>query len=339
METEVMDSETVEAVALPPASYSAVVEKSQVECAVEIAKRYPRSIKKFQQEAVTLATLTEDTAGSMGYTLRRSGKNITGASTRLAEIVATAWGNLRYKAEVVDVGDRMLTAIGHCFDCEKNIAASVTVQRRITGKDGTRYNDDMIVTTGNAACSIALRNAIFKIVPRAYVDMVYREAMKVAFGEAKSLASTREAAFSTIMKLGVSSEQILQVLGKPGIEDVTMDDVVVLRGLFNAIREGEQTIEDAFPVNKPAASDEPTKEPPKPGTKSRVKDKLKAETPAQEPETIPGYGSSDLSGAMYSWSEDRKATYETVFALQLEQNGGDHEKAHETAYKAAVKVA
>ncbi|MFN8826683.1 MAG: hypothetical protein ACK501_17070, partial [Planctomycetota bacterium] len=45
--------------------------------------------------------------------------------------------------------------------------------RRITGKNGRRYSSDMIGVTGNAACSIALRNAVFRGIPRAFWIDIY----------------------------------------------------------------------------------------------------------------------------------------------------------------------
>src|SRR5678816_4803120 len=99
----------------------------------------------------------------MFYSLPRGGRNIVGPSVRFAEVVASSWGNIRSGARIIDIDDKFITAQGQCFDLEKNICVQVEVKRRITKKDGKRYDDDMIGVTGNAACSISLRNAVFKV--------------------------------------------------------------------------------------------------------------------------------------------------------------------------------
>lgn len=175
-------------------------------------------------------------------------KNIEGPSVRLAEIVASSWGNLRVQAVTIDIGEKSVTVRGMAHDLEKNFAASADVERRITTRDGRRYSDDMIMQTTNAAASIAIRNAIFKVVPFAYVKEIYEKAKRVAVGDAKTLESRRTAAFESFAKMGVREDRILARLEKRTVADVGLEDLVVLRGIFTAIRDNETTIDDAFPV-------------------------------------------------------------------------------------------
>ena len=136
-----------------------------------------RNITAFKRQAMDMATLDDETAASCFYCLPRGGKKIMGPSARLAEIVASAWGNMRAQSKVVEVNDKEVVAEGACWDLEKNVLISVQVRRRITDSKGIRFNDDMIVVTGNAASSIALRNAVFKVVPAAMTKSIY-EAVK-----------------------------------------------------------------------------------------------------------------------------------------------------------------
>jgi hypothetical protein len=46
---------------------------------------------------------------------------------------------------------------------------------------------------------------------------------------------------------GVEPERIFPVLGVDGLEDVKEDQLITLRGLANAIKDGELTIEESFP--------------------------------------------------------------------------------------------
>lgn len=239
----------------------AVLNRSEVEAQLDAAHKHHRQVKRFLQEAATLATLTQEVAQSCIYALPRDGKTIAGPSVRLAEIVASAYGNLHVAARVVDVEDTVVVAQGVAWDLEKNLRATIEVRRRITDKRGRRFSDDMINVTGNAAASIALRNAIFRVVPRAYVDTVYAQARRVAVGDARTLADRRAAVLANFEKLGVTRERVLEKVGKAAVEDVGLEELEVLIGLGTAIRSGDLKIEDAFAqtTNAKAQASEETK--------------------------------------------------------------------------------
>jgi len=226
--------------------------RSEVEAQLDAAHRYKRSVSKFLHEAMGLATVTQEVAESCIYSLPRGGKMITGPSVRLAEICASSYGNLQIGARVVDAEETEVVAQGAAWDMERNLRCTIEVRRRITDKNGRRYKDDMITVTGNAAASIALRNAIFRVIPRAFVDSVYAKAREVAVGNAKTLETRRQQILERFNKLGVSTERVLQRVERKGVEDIDLDDLTVLIGLGTAIKGGEQTIEEAFPVAAPA---------------------------------------------------------------------------------------
>jgi hypothetical protein len=220
---------------------------------IATAKQYPRSITRFRREALSLACLDEDTAGDCLYALPRAGKTIEGPSVRFAEILLYAWGNARAEAEVIEEGATHLTAQGTFFDLERNVAIRKKVKRRITDKHGRRYNEDMIGTTGNAAISIALRNVTFVGIPKALWRSIYEAARKASIGEAGTLTQTRQKMLDHFGKMGVSPEKLFARLGVVGIEDIKEDQVITMRGLANAIKDGEASIEDVF--NPRAAAD------------------------------------------------------------------------------------
>jgi len=220
--------------------------REEIDVQIATAHRFPRSITSFRREVAEMACLDEETAGSMFYVLPRGGKKIEGPSARFAEVVGAAYGNLRYGARIAGIEGNFVVAEGVCFDVQKNVSATVHVRRRITDREGNRFNDDMIQVTGNAACSIALRNAIFKVVPMGLVKDIYEEAKKTSIGKSKSMAEKRQAAIAWFAKVGVSQEKVLESMGKKGLDDITEEDLIELRGLMNAIKEGDTTIESLF---------------------------------------------------------------------------------------------
>jgi hypothetical protein len=226
----------------------AVISKAEIDVQIATAHRFPRSVSKFCEEALSLVTLTEDIAEECIYALPRDGKTIEGPSARFAEVIASSWGNCRAGARVVDDSGEFVTAQGVFHDLQKNVAITYEVKRRIVDKRGNRFKADMIGVTANAACSIALRNAILKGVPKALWSSVYEAARKCIMGDFQTLANRRSVALANFQKFGVAPERVFEKLGIRGEEDITLDHIVILRGLLTAIKEGDTTVEEAFPV-------------------------------------------------------------------------------------------
>ncbi len=220
--------------------------RSEIDVQISTAKQYPRSIKEFVREATEMVTLTEDVAGDCMYALKRGGKTIEGPSARFAEIVASAWGNCRAGARVIGEDDRFVTSQGACFDLQRNVAITYEVKRRITNREGKKYADDMVGVTSNAACSIALRNAILKVIPKAFWKPIYDEARKTAVGTQQTLSAKRGSMLEAFAKMGADEATILAYLEVPGVADITLDHLAVLRGVFTSIKDGETSVDEAF---------------------------------------------------------------------------------------------
>lgn len=218
-------------------STSMIEQQSEHSMKVSTAKRFPRSLKTFRSQVLELSTLDEDSAASMFYVLPRGKKNIEGPSIRFAELVATAYGNLSYAARIIDEQERFIVAQGVCYDYEKNLSVAIEVRLRITNSNGDRYNDDMIQVTGRAACARALREAIFKVVPRAYWSDILDAAKKASIGVGETLDKQVAKCLEYWFKAGASKEKVLAFFGYSDASQITVDDIVVLRGLATAMRE------------------------------------------------------------------------------------------------------
>jgi len=146
------------------------------------------------------------------------------------------------------------------------------VKRRITDKQGRRFNDDMIVVTGNAAASIAPRNAVFKVVPFVLVKPVYLAARKASLGKGGTLEQKRQNAMEWLAKLGVTEDQVFATLDVKGMEDVGEEQLITIRGIRTAIQDGETTATQAF--KRPEEGSEAVDD-----LNSRVKAAAKGKTP------------------------------------------------------------
>ena len=245
-ELQTMEDQHVEVMQVSNAESLAALTRSEIDVQITTAKQYPRNLARVLGNIETLATMDEEVAGSCFYTLRRQGKVIEGPSVRMAEIIASSWGNLRVQARIVGNDGKMITAQGVCHDLESNYAVSAEVKRRITDKNGHTFSEDMQVVTGNAACAIAMRNALFKVVPAALVKKVIDKAKKVSLGESMTLETSRAKMLQYFKTIGVEEKQILDYLSIEKVDEIDIDMVVELRGLANAIKEGTTTAKEAF---------------------------------------------------------------------------------------------
>lgn len=223
------------------------IERANVDIQISTAHKFPRSLTVSKQKMLDLATLDQETAESCFYKLNRQGKSIEGPSIRLAEIAAASYGNLRYGARVISNDGKKITAQGFCHDLESNVLAAVEVSRRITDREGRTYSEDMQIVTGNAACAIALRNAMFKVVPFALVKPIFESAKRAAVGDIKTLAERRTAMLKKFAAMGVNEKRVCATVGKVGVDEIGLPELETLIGLHNAVRDGEQTVDEAFP--------------------------------------------------------------------------------------------
>lgn len=234
----------------------ALIARQEIDVQIATAHQFPRSVVNFRSEVGTMATLNDSVASECSYALPRDGKVIEGPSVRFAEILLSSWGNCRAAARVVNEDSQFITAQGMFHDLQKNSAVVFEVRRRITNKHGRRYNDDMIVTAGNAASSIALRNAILKGIPKAFWADLWEQSRKTAKGDHKTLTNRRADALKVFQGYGVTAEKVFAFLHVRGIEEINLDHLVTLRGLATAFKDGEATPEEVFPdatAAKPAA--------------------------------------------------------------------------------------
>ena len=256
-------------------SMAVQLQKAEVDQLISTARAYPRSLKRVQSAIMNMATLDEESAEECMYALPRGGKPIKGPSIRFAEILKQSFGNCRAAARVVAVDriEMFVEAEGVFHDLETNSSTTARVRRRISDRRGKIYQDDMIIVTGNAACSIAMRNAILAGVPKPLWRRAYETVQATITGDVTTLSENREKALKALAAFGVKPEQIFAALGKEGLDDITVDDIGTLRGMYSALKNGEATVEEMFVGTVKAA------EPREP-----VADRLKAAKEAsQEP--------------------------------------------------------
>lgn len=235
----------------PDTAVLAAISKAELDQQITTAHAFPRSIQHFLRDATDLASLSVDVAEECIYAVPRENKMIRGPSARLAEILHSQYRNCRVSAQIIAEDDQYVTARGIFHDLETNAATAIDTKRRIADKRGRKYSLDMIITTANAACSIARRNAILAGIPKAIWLAVYNAAEQTIAGDARPLGERRDKALAHFKRLGVAPERVFQTLGVGGLEDLGSDELLTLQGLKQGIKDGELSIEAAFPPLRP----------------------------------------------------------------------------------------
>lgn len=223
-----------------------------IDIQITTAKAYPRDVKRFMEKAIALATFDAETAESCIYALPR-GRDKSGAesflkgkSIRLAEIVLATWCNLHAATRFVANDGKMITMESVVWDLETNSKVCVPVSRSILKRDGSTFSADMQIVTSNAAASISLRNAIFRLVPGALTNKVYQAALNFSIGDQTKLIQKVEALFVRFAKMGISSEKILSYFGKKSSAEITVEEVEEMIGFGTSIKEKTLKIDQAF---------------------------------------------------------------------------------------------
>ena len=237
------------------------IEKANVDVQVSTAKQFPRNITRAIQNSIVMATIDPDTAQTMRYALPRGGKPITGPSVHLAKLIVSNWGNIRAEAKVVQITDSQVVSRGTCWDLENNVATAIEVRRNIKSKNGQRFSDDMITVVGNAANSIAFRNAVFSTIPKAVTDKVYKAAQECITGdlsdEAKLLQRRTQCLKFFLDEYGITEEEVIKLCGKQTVNQIKADEIALMLGIYQSLKDGDTTIEEVLePIRKEKKKDD-----------------------------------------------------------------------------------
>jgi hypothetical protein len=271
-------TEHVEAVAVTQNALEQI-ERASIDIQIATAKEYPRSMELFYKRATAMVTFDAETAASCLYhrPVGKEGnqmKYAEGESIRLAEIVAASFGNIRVAGRITEMEPRYVKAQGVAFDLETNTAYTAEVVESTVTKYGQPFSERMRVVVSKSAQSKAIRDAIFRVIPKSLCKSLVIKAKEVAKGDVKTFEAKRKAVVEWIKSLKIDANRVWNAIGIKGEADISVEVLLLLHGLKTAIDEQDITVDEAFPKPEGEAS--------KGSTTDRIKDKSKE--PEPEPE-------------------------------------------------------
>lgn len=235
------------------------VQKVQTPYATAIAVQKPRSIAR-----VTANVLEEAKLAGSSFFYRWKVKNkktgredtVEGASIDLAMCMARNYGNC-----AIDVDDEETLSDykfkGVFIDLESGFTCPRLFKQRKKqniGMDDTGRAEDIIYQIGQ---SKAIRNAIVRAMPNWLSEQAIDAATQAELSKIKpeNIAIARARAFDFFRQYGVSQERIEAKIGRK-LDEWTAQDIVDLKGMATALKEGRISATELFPEPEQAKSEE-----------------------------------------------------------------------------------
>lgn len=227
MSTELSVFNEMGGVSVNASSALDTLERASIDIQVSTAHHYPRSMTTFKDRAIAIACGDEETGASCLYNRPvgkpGSGKQIfaQGMSVRMAEIVASCYGNLRVGARIIEQTERQVVAQGIAHDLETNFLCTSEVIESTVDKNGEPFTERMRITVAKAALAKARRDAIFQVVPKALAKPVEEAVRRMLYGNQASLTARRERVNLWVTTLGIDKQRVWNAVGVNGADDLT----------------------------------------------------------------------------------------------------------------------
>lgn len=181
-------------------------------------------------------------------------KIIVGPSIKLANGAAREWGNCAVEMQRVEEDATSWTFYPAFIDLETGFTMCRAHRARKSigfgGKDADR-KIDMAFEKGQ---SLAIRNVIVNSLPRWLIDdavTAAQEAERKKLTRDKIEDSVRKG-LEAIAKCGVTEARVLARFERKSKSEITIDDLVALKGIVQAITQGGESVESFFPLSESA---------------------------------------------------------------------------------------
>jgi hypothetical protein len=291
---------------VPPSALEAL-NRAEVDIAIATAKRWKRDVADSIKMCRELALRSPQIAQTCNYAVPRGGKMLVGPSVHFARIVAYSWGNATALSRVVgcDRANAHLQGVFH--DLQTNLRIGIEMDWPVQApktETPERWADQMNLAK-RAGGAVALRTAIFNVIPMALFLDIAEKAKQVAVGSGKSFEDSRAAAIAAFKAIGVTQAQIYKLLERGGLESITTDDLIYLHGILVSIQEKTASVDEIFgrpekepvkaqvpmprrPIRKEEAPPPPAaEEPVSPEKGAELTKKMKEEVASQTPTPPP----------------------------------------------------
>jgi len=227
----------------------------EVQMGMFVAKKFPRD-ENLAYSKIMNACQRKSLAEQACYEYKRGGTKVEGASIRLAEALARAWGNVDYGVIELEQKKDKSEMMAYCWDLESNtrITRIFSVKHwRDTRSGGYALTDsrDIYEMTANMGAR-RMRACILQALPGYIVDAAVEQCRTTLRGAYKEpLADRIRTMITTYEKdFQVTKEMLENYIGSKS-EAFSENDFVRLRNVYKSLRDGMSTREEMFDIPKP----------------------------------------------------------------------------------------
>lgn len=238
---------------------------SEIKGKMFLARQFPRDPEQSLQN-VLMECQRPKLAEAAQYEYPKGDSVVTGPSIRLVEVLARHWGNIDSGVAEIDTHSDHTVVKAYAWDLENNVSDEKTfaVQHVRTTKRGSyKLTDerDIYEMVANKAAR-RKRSCLLAVMPGWYVEAALdacNETLRNSVTNGKTIEEVREAVVTAFAEFGVSPDNIAAKLSRP-IDKLDPNDIVKLRHLYAAIKDGFVKAQDAFDLSAPTPEDLPSEE-------------------------------------------------------------------------------
>lgn len=221
---------------------------AEIQAACIMAKRDPRNENQCYM-AIIEACKRPLLADQSMYAFPRGGKMVTGASIRLAEVLAQKWKNMRIGVTITNQTAQKTEARAYAYDLETNymVDQEFVVPHQRTTKQGVKTLTDerdireLVANIG----SRHLRGCILRVVPG---DVLEGALAQCKHTQESSDVPIKEQVRKMVVafdELGVKVEHLEKRLGH-NLDATIPTEIVTLKSIYKSIRDGMADRSDFF---------------------------------------------------------------------------------------------
>jgi len=273
---------------------------SEVQAQVFLARQYPRDPVRATDNILAECDIYELAKAAI-YSYPRAGTQVEGASIRLAEVLKRHWGNMISGIVEVDRAGSESSMLAYAWDLETNAmsrkefkVAHVRDSNR-GGKQNVTEERDIYEVAANAG-SRRERACILALIPGHVVNAALDRCKNTLTAKIGNPAEAAEKMLEAFEVFKVTKVQIEKRL-RHRLETINAAEVIALRGVYTAIRDGYADASDYFEAEEGGA-------PPPPATtaeKARAAAKAatgkpQAAPPKPEPGSIGAQQAQQVAG-------------------------------------------
>lgn len=237
------------------AQYQESKELSEIKGKMFLARQFPRD-PNYSLNAALQECERKELAEQAMYEFSRGDSKVRGPSIRLVEVLARHWTNITCGVDEIESKDGETTIKSYAWDLETNVSDSKTFtvkHERTVGKGEKRRSykltdeRDIYEMVANKGAR-RKRACLLAVLPGWYVDAAVDACEKTltkTLTDDQTLEEVIEKLVAAFSEFGIAPGQIEEKMGKQ-ISSLSKNDVVKLRHLYSAIKDGFVKPADAF---------------------------------------------------------------------------------------------